>query len=67
MSNVCCICGKMFIGWGNNPAGAARELEDGTVELMDFSAEARCCDVCNIMHVIPGRIYRAHMQEKEDK
>ena len=32
-SKKCCICGKSFIGWGNNPYPLKR---DGL-----------CCDACN--------------------
>ena len=38
---TCSICGKKYVGWGNN---AWPITED------------RCCDECNGMYVIPGRI-----------
>lgn len=38
----CCICGKSFIGWGNNPYPLKR---DGL-----------CCDKCNNEKVIPARL-----------
>ena len=38
---ICCICGKRFKGYGNNP--------DPVKE------EGRCCDECNIKVVIPAR------------
>lgn len=38
----CCICGKFFIGWGNNPWPVK---DDGV-----------CCDGCNMMYVVPKRI-----------
>lgn len=38
----CCICGKVFTGWGNNPWPVK---ESGT-----------CCDECNTKHVIPARL-----------
>lgn len=41
---ICCICGKAFVGWGNNPY-PVNENED-----------ARCCDECNSKYVIPARI-----------
>lgn len=41
---VCCICGKEFIGWGNNPYPVVKD------------EDARCCDDCNAMYVIPARI-----------
>lgn len=39
---ICCICGKEFEGWGNNPY----PLKD----------EGECCDDCNFKYVIPARI-----------
>lgn len=41
---VCCICGKAFTGWGNNPYPVVKD------------EDARCCDDCNAMYVIPARI-----------
>lgn len=41
---ICCICGKEFIGWGNNPYPVVKD------------EDARCCDDCNVMYVIPARI-----------
>lgn len=37
----CCICGKEFKGYGNNPE--------------PYAIEGRCCDKCNIEKVIPAR------------
>lgn len=42
----CCICGKVFIGWGNNPYPIKK---DGV-----------CCDSCNHEKVIPARIIALH-------
>ena len=39
---VCCICGREFTGWSNNPWPVK---EDG-----------ECCDECNMMHVLPARL-----------
>ena len=41
--NVCCICGKTFTGWGNNP-WPIKPDDDGV-----------CCDECN-KKVIEERI-----------
>lgn len=38
---VCSICGREYIGWGNN----AQPVNDG-----------RCCDSCNNTYVIPTRL-----------
>ena len=43
-NNVCCICGKPFTGWGNNPYP------------VNSDEDARCCDICNDRVVIPARI-----------
>lgn len=40
----CCICGRMFKGYGNNP--------------VPVKATGRCCDDCNSKYVIPARIMR---------
>lgn len=39
---TCCICGKEFIGSGNNPD--------------PYKKEGRCCDDCNTLYVIPERL-----------
>lgn len=43
----CCICGKEFEGYGNNPYPIGRDI---------YSSEDRCCDECNTTKVIPARI-----------
>lgn len=42
MKKICCICGKEFEGYGNNPS----PIKDDGV----------CCDDCNVNKVIPARI-----------
>ena len=46
--HTCCICGKKYVGFGNNPAP------------YDYSGdgEYRCCDRCNLNTVIPLRMLR---------
>lgn len=39
----CCICGKTYTGWGNNP--------------WPVKENGRCCDWCNETEVIPARIF----------
>lgn len=39
---VCCICGKVFKGWGNNPWPVRENGE--------------CCDICNWTKVVPARV-----------
>ena len=38
----CCICGKEFEGWGNNP--------------WPVKSSGECCDTCNYEVVLPARI-----------
>jgi len=40
---TCCLCGKEFVGWGNNPSPLADE-------------DKKCCDECNYTKVIPARL-----------
>lgn len=49
---VCCICGKKFTGWGNNPYPVVK------------TEGARCCDECNDEKVIPARIMTIYKEEK---
>ena len=51
---VCCLCGKEFEGFGNNPWP------------IDISPESRCCDECNDTKVIPERI-RQMLAKKNNK
>ena len=44
MEFKCCICGKVFSGYGNNPWPVVKD------------EMARCCDHCNDTVVIPERI-----------
>ena len=39
----CCICGREFEGWGNNP--------------QPVKASGECCDKCNWEKVIPARLH----------
>jgi len=42
--HICCICGKEFEGWGNDPCPV----------VMD--EKAKCCDKCDMEVVLPARI-----------
>lgn len=46
----CCICGKLFKGYGNNP--------------IPVKPSGKCCDACNITVVIPARLSKASHYEK---
>ena len=48
---VCCICGKVFEGYGNDP--------------WPVQEEGKCCDDCNMEVVVPIRI--AKLKSKEEK
>ena len=41
--HTCCICGKEFVGLGNNP--------------QPIYEEGRCCDECDTKYVLPSRIF----------
>ena len=41
---VCCLCGKKFYGWGNNPWPLNKD------------EDARCCDDCNNSKVLAARL-----------
>lgn len=46
---ICCICGKIKVGYGNNPEPIFPYTnEHGTRNL--------CCDSCNRFYVIPERL-----------
>lgn len=49
----CCICHKIFTGWGNDPWPVVKD------------DDARCCDDCDMNVVVPARI--AGMFSKENK
>lgn len=42
ITKTCCICGKEFTGFGNNPDPVCKE--------------GRCCDECNSTVVVPTRL-----------
>lgn len=41
---ICCICGCLYTGWGNNPWPVVKD------------DNAECCDVCNDTEVLPARM-----------
>ncbi|MDO4527693.1 MAG: hypothetical protein Q4C03_02770 [bacterium] len=41
---ICCLCGKKFHGWGNNPYPVNKD------------AGTECCDSCDDTKVVPARI-----------
>ena len=47
MKKICCICGKQFTEFGNNPDPIIRNSKDKEALL--------CCDQCNSELVIPIR------------
>lgn len=44
--HICCICGKKFTGWGNNPYPVVTNEDE----------DVRCCDDCNMTVVVPARM-----------
>ena len=59
---VCCICGKEFTGYGNNPKGAV----DTNKKEIKWNAEDVCCDECNSKYVLPGRMYKFYYVIKNE-
>ena len=57
---ICCICGNIINGYGNNPDGAVWKDTNGNLVFPEFDVEDRCCDECDGCFVIPGRIYRLY-------
>lgn len=51
----CCICGKEFEGYGNNPWPFCDD------------EDARCCDDCNRDTIIPARLAIMLHNEKKAK
>lgn len=58
MAKKCCICKTTLEGFGNNPAGAVWKDDNGNLVFPEFDEKDRCCDLCDQVYVIPGRIYR---------
>lgn len=57
MEFICSICGKTFVGYGNNPYPVTKGKDD------------RCCDACNAEFVVPARIahlYGGDINEEDD-
>lgn len=48
----CCLCEKMFVGWGNNP----KPLPFARIAKGDAFTSYRCCDDCNQHLVLPVRM-----------
>jgi len=49
---TCCFCGKIIRGYGNN----AQPLKEGV-----------CCDICNVMKVLPHRLRLASEERREKR
>lgn len=55
----CCLCGKEFEGYGNNPQGVVEEITSNGVILKKFNEGDRCCNQCDKATVIPHRMFVA--------
>lgn len=47
-TGVCCLCGKRYEHWGNNPYPLCDEDD----------RSSRCCNTCNWTKVIPARLQK---------
>ena len=63
----CCICGREFEGFGNNPFGAMYKDKNGEPKDFDIKDGDRCCDECDQLYVTPGRIYKVYKDKEGDK
>ena len=52
---ICCICGQEYTGLGNNPYPVISD------------EDARCCDKCNIIKVIPARLEELQNKRIRDR
>ena len=52
--HICCICGKKFTGWGNNPWPVVND------------EDARCCDDCNDTRVLEARLASMFCRKETD-
>lgn len=50
----CCLCGRKFSGYGNNPYPLC--------DIDDY--DSRCCDDCNESKVLPARLAMAYCDKK---
>lgn len=50
MSYKCCLCGKMFSDYGNNP--------------WPLKEEGKCCNKCNMLKVIPERFKMIYINKE---
>ena len=50
---TCCICGKEFEGWGNDPWPVVTD------------EDAVCCDNCDMTVVLSARVNEMQMQHKQ--
>lgn len=64
---VCCFCGKIIEGWGNNPDGAMWKDENGNIVEYEYKDGDTCCDECNGRYVIVGRIYKLYHNKGDKK
>jgi len=51
---ICCICGKLISGYGNNPWP------------ISFDPNSECCDDCNDQFVIPARLRSLYTKRGDD-
>ena len=63
----CCLCHRHFRGFGNNPWGAVYKDEHDKIVMPEFKEDDRCCDECDGLYVIPGRMYRMALKRKKEK
>ena len=55
----CCLCGKEFDGFGNDPRPVMEAFGKGEWNV--------CCDDCNMRRVIPARMKGLHTGDIKDR
>ena len=63
---ICCICGKMCEGWGNNPDGAMWRTPEGKIVEPTFKEDDVCCNECDNSYVLPGRMYQYYRNKNKE-
>lgn len=55
-TNICCVCGRKFKGWGNDPWPLDIIKDETDILKAADKSEPVCCDECNMDHVLPARL-----------
>ena len=59
--STCCLCGRKYMGWGNSTWGYWDDCDENDPK----GEKMRCCDDCNAYKVIPARIRKYKVNNKQ--